>query len=198
MAAVQQAAQYILEGFDPDDVNNANWVRSSHATIIFEPLTRVPKDNMFPPSAAFTQQFQTSIQGIFRKHGIPDNVLPIDYSSVHLSFPPALVIIAHFFTSQLQTTVEDRDTVLLFFKRLILSIIILNLTVNHLMVNTRYCDEKGPNPEFESVLQVRWGSSRTKLKWYPATELRSAIKLLNMYVKVRASYSLVNGSHKSL
>jgi hypothetical protein len=83
--AVQQAVEYILEGFDLGDVDSVNWVGPSHA---FFGLCSNPslQHDMFSQSTAFSQQFQTSIQEIFERRGLPHNVVAIDYSSVDLFF----------------------------------------------------------------------------------------------------------------
>jgi hypothetical protein len=86
MVAVQQAVQYILEGFDFADVDNVNWVGPSHAIFVFCSNPPLQHD-MFPQSAAFTQQFQMSIHDIFERRGLPHNIVAIDYSSVNPFFP---------------------------------------------------------------------------------------------------------------
>jgi hypothetical protein len=79
---------------------------------------------------------------------------------------------------------EDQDTALVFFKRLILSIILLDFTMDHLM------ELVGPQngvyrPEFLNIMLVRFTFSSSGVKWNPDVEMRSLIKLINLYVKVR-------------
>jgi hypothetical protein len=83
------------------------------------------------------------------------------------------------------SSVEDQDTPLTFFKRLLLSIIILDMTVTHL---SEAAPGRGSPPtcssEFECILAARFVFSAPGVTWNAVSELRSAIKLLNMYLKV--------------
>jgi hypothetical protein len=99
------------------------------------------------------------------------------------------------------SSIEDQDTLLIFFKRLLLSIILLDLTVDHLIESATVGGNKGAvcSPEFENVMAVRFVFSGTSVTWKPAAELRSMIKLLNLYIKVHV-FTLVCScdSRKSL
>jgi hypothetical protein len=191
LVAIQEAVEYILEGFDLADINSVNWVGPSHVICFFLYSNVLLQDEMFPEGPPFTQQFQTSVQEIFERRGLLPDIVSIDYSLVDIFFffSPSLFRCGPHLASQLRTTlsIEDQDTVLAFFKRLLLSIILLDFTVDHLIENASVRGDKGQvcKPEFAKMMAVRFTFSRTNVTWNLATELRSMIKLLNLYVKVR-------------
>lgn len=81
---------------------------------------------------------------------------------------------------------EAQDTALNFFKRLILSVLLLNLAIKHFNEPASPRGRKGPvcSKEFANMLLVRFAFSNASRQYNQSTELRAVIRLLNMYLKV--------------
>lgn len=84
------------------------------------------------------------------------------------------------------SNLHDQDTLLVFYKRLLLSIILLDLTVDYLIepATAHGARAKTCSPEFCNVMAVRFVFSGTGVTWNPEVELRSMIKFLDWYIKV--------------